>query len=312
MKKYYILFLIFVIMFISSCSNLKKDNNKTDVELNHYEFLNKEETNSLLNTYDIVIQNGTDLYEFMENENGLYFSYNNTSYLFSKIDNLCYSLDNANREKQEKKLNATLDTVKNTLLEYLNSHYEIKDSLFVLDEKTKEVIGFNCNVYYLESFDNGSKESYYVNESGLCLKRILTSASKTIFWEVVKYSTNEAIINIDMEDYFNFETTIPYTYYTSWPTSYLASLIPEFKAGNFVAASDNEEICTIYYNSISLTNFNEYVEKVKLAGFSGEETVFDGNQIYKCNLSNSSNIYVELAYDLGQYQIRIEISKSSY
>lgn len=309
MKKILLILTLIFIIILSSCSALKKKDDNNKVELNHYEFLDTVGVSAVLSTYDIVIKNGNDTYEFIENDKGLFFSNNSNAYLLSKGEHVDYVLDIANQEKQEKSINMDIAALRYSLIDYLDAHYEIKDSLYVLEEKTAEVAGEECSVYSLENKDTKTKESYYVTSEGLCFKRILTSPSKTVSWEVVKYSTNKTIIDVDMDDYFNFETTIPFKTFNSWPTTELANLIPEFKAGSFVTASDNGKDCTIYFSSVSLTNFNEYVEKVKKVGFDGGNSDFDGNQIYKYVANNSDNIKLEIAFDQGQYQIRIELIK---
>ena len=320
MKKLLCLILIILSVFITSCK--KQDIND---EVNHYDFLSKEEIENLLTTYhvDIELLNTSGVlfkYSFWENNDYFYYTYSDNKYFVEKATNKIYSINEGVETRYlEQQIEFKYDEIKTIVVDFLSSHLEINDSNYALSEEFDNVADYECEVYSLNKridANNYTIDTLYVGkENGLCYKNFVETCSLgkkiTSYWEVKELSFDEVSISNEFARFLAFKEEVAPLEFDKWPDMGLGTLVPEYKDGKFVLAMDEGDYALIAYDNTTLIAVKNYTSSLKTYGFeAGVSKTNEANQ-YTYLTYNKDNIMVIVTFTPINYTLAIKIYQST-
>lgn len=262
MKNRLLCILLIALFCLASC---KKSNN-----IVYYDF--KEDDFLLEGLENIVmeLEYGNDYYQFFEQKGYYYYQFNSLIYIIDSNNEITYAVD---------KESLTIKKVDKESVFYLSKDHIIKmyTKLFSAQKKyngklvkkeEKEILNTIVDTYVLQN--NSSTVTYFIDkEFGRCLKCEIEEAGKNEGWSFTKFIEDENYVSNLLHEYLNYE--IDFTNYTSWPDTYLASLLPKFSGGNKLYIIDNQSIFNASFEIVSLYEVKQYIEKIDQTYFLNKE-----------------------------------------
>ena len=294
MKKIVIILILIFTLSLVSC-------NKDKQEEEDFEFIEKEKIVETLSTFYIKVEmlnvNGkTSTFRIVENENNVYYEFNDTLYLIEKENNILYSIDEESKIKLlEQQKEFDYQSNKNTVIDLLGEHIEKVDNSYKKSTNNVLVNDFNCISYESnKKVDNKnySKSIYYVDDTtGFCFKQyseVCSLGSKKVSsWEVKEYYTDALKIEQFFSKYDDYSTEIAPLEFDVWPTTGLGTLLPECPNGKFMFGIDYGENVTkwekLSTNEVDTSIYRHYNwEKSYLLAWD-KESKSTSNKIKKHN-----------------------------
>ena len=318
MKKIVIIFILIFTLSLVSC-------NKDKQEEEDFEFIEKEKIVETLSIFYIKVEmlnvNGkTSTFRIVENENNIYYEFNETLYLIEKETNNLYSIDDELKIKLlEQQKEFDYQSNKNTVIDLLGEHIEKVDNSYQKSTNNVLVNDFNCVSYESnKKVDNKnySKSIYYVEDTtGFCFKQYSEVCSlgnkKVSSWEVKEFYTEPSKIEEFLNKYDSYNVEVAPLEFDVWPTTGLGALLPECPNGKFMFGIDYGENALISVNDITLLQVKNYASSLVNYGFeSGKGGTNLGGQ-YVFITYNSDFIMVRLSYASDDYSLAIKIIKST-
>lgn len=318
MKKIVIILILIFTLSLVSCNKDKK-------EEENFEFIEKEKIVETLSTFYIKVEmlnvNGkTSTFRIVENENNVYYEFNDTLYLIEKENNILYSIDDESKIKLlEQQKEFDYQSNKNTVIDLLGEHIEKVDNSYQKSTNNVLVNDFNCISYESnKKVDNKnySKSIYYVDDTlGFCFKQyseVCSLGSKKVSsWEVKEYYTDALKIEQFFSKYDDYSIEIAPLEFDVWPTTGLGALLPECPNGKFMFGIDYGENALISVNEITLLQVKNYAATLVNYGFNpGKGGTNLGGQ-YVFITYNSDFVMVRLSFAPDDYSLAIKIIKST-
>lgn len=318
MKKIVIILILIFTLSLVSC-------NKDKQEEEDFEFIEKEKIVETLSIFYIKVEmlnvNGkTSTFRIVENENNIYYEFNETLYLIEKETNNLYSIDDELKIKlldQQKEFD--YQSNKNTVIDLLGEHIEKVDNSYQKSTNNVVVNDFNCVSYESnKKVDNKnySKSIYYVDDNtGFCFKQyseVCSLGNKNVSsWEVKEFYTEPSKIEEFLNKYDSYNVEIAPLEFDVWPTTGLGALLPECPNGKFMFGIDYGENALISVNEITLLQVKNYAATLVNYGFeSGKGGTNLGGQ-YVFITYNSDFVMVRLSFASDDYSLAIKIIKST-
>lgn len=93
-----------------------------------------------------------------------------------------------------------------------------------------------------------------------------------------------------------------------WSSSDVAKLIPKFDKGTVVSVVDMEDGCIIDIDDVEKSDFEDYLQKVKNAGFTHDSYVVtdENGTMYMASAENGDSVI--LGYSVNESHLQISIS----
>jgi hypothetical protein len=96
---------------------------------------------------------------------------------------------------------------------------------------------------------------------------------------------------------------------TEWPKDKIGKEIPELKDGTVTYVVNSDALCMIIVEKIKKNEYEDYLAKVKKAGFTHNEINYSDAALQSISADNGQGISFQLTYNAETEEINITVGK---